>query len=73
MSIQIERICFYRRIEAVRTCTHNICFYKENQKKYCSSPLLIFKGARVLISWIFYNSLSSYQVILKNITTQCGN
>ena len=57
MSIPIARICFYRRIEAVRTCTHNKCFYKENQKKYCSTADLLKAYVSLLVGYFTILSL----------------
>ena len=57
--------------------THNIYFYKENQKKklhrhYQISPLLIFFLKYTRSRWIHILP-QVFPVILKNLSTQCGN
>ena len=50
-----------QQVQAIKMSTNNICFHKENQKKYCisiikySSHEVIFLSVFiVLIRWIFY-------------------
>ena len=56
--------------------THNICLYKENQKKshyhHQINPILIFYSVPLLGRFILYHNWV-FPVFLKNLSTQSGN
>ena len=67
----------HRLVDAIQMSTHNICIYKENQKKkshnhHQISLLWSFYSVSLVGRYIFYHKWV-FPVILKNLSTQCGN
>ena len=74
----------HRLVDAIQMSTHNICLYKENQKKRNKTkkkthhehqihPFLIFFYSVSLVGRYIFHHKWVFQAILKYLSAQCGN